>query len=490
MTSNSPNVPLHQLPSQCGTDELNLAEFPLTHLGSPTDRKLTTLEFHDQVFDERSQQPVARSLLVTGSPTFGLPGPTDADVLLSLVHLTAVRHGFRQKQVEFTRYELIRFLGWDPGGASYRRLDESLQRWTTVTLHYKQAWWDRSVQRWKNQSFHILDSLSLHGRGDHCEDRLSRLSWSDPVLHSCQSGNLKKLDLSLYFRLKRPISRQLFRFLDKRFYHRSSLEFPLRNLACEHIGLSRSHDAYGLKRKLQPALEELEQSGFLQPAGSDQRYRKLSPGHWNIVLTRQTERPQTAPEQPLIHQLTQRGITAAVARQLTTAFSASHIHEKMTWHDQLRQAGDRRLERNPAGFLKRAIEQNYQVPAGEQPSRSRSIPNSADTRRTPQTASQSCTAASNPKSASTPERASDARHQAARRYWESLTSVEQSRLEQQLLQGNSLQVEVYRRHQREPSALRDELRYALLADHLARTEHGPQTAVPTQSAHSTTPRAS
>ena len=50
-----------------GVDELNLAEFPLTHLGSRTDAAATTLEFHDQVFDDRSQQPVQRSLVISGS---------------------------------------------------------------------------------------------------------------------------------------------------------------------------------------------------------------------------------------------------------------------------------------------------------------------------------------------------------------------------------------------------------------------------------------
>ena len=74
-------TPLHVACRSSGIDELNLAEFPLTHLGSRSEHSLTTLEFSDQVFDERSHQPVQRSLLVTGSPLYGLPGPTDADVL-------------------------------------------------------------------------------------------------------------------------------------------------------------------------------------------------------------------------------------------------------------------------------------------------------------------------------------------------------------------------------------------------------------------------
>jgi hypothetical protein len=39
-------------------------------------------------------------------------------------------------------------------------------------------------------------------------------------------------------RLRLPtIKRRMFRFLDKRFYRRNQLDFDLRVLACEHIGL-------------------------------------------------------------------------------------------------------------------------------------------------------------------------------------------------------------------------------------------------------------
>ncbi|MFN5285539.1 MAG: hypothetical protein ACK5KS_12040, partial [Planctomyces sp.] len=101
-------TPLHVACRSSGIDELNLAEFPLTHLGSRSEHSLTTLEFSDQVFDGRSHQPVQRSLLVTGSPLYGLPGPTDADVLLTLLHLTSLRNAFQGRRIEFTRYELVR----------------------------------------------------------------------------------------------------------------------------------------------------------------------------------------------------------------------------------------------------------------------------------------------------------------------------------------------------------------------------------------------
>ena len=49
----------------------------------------------------------------------------------------------------------------------------------------------------------------------------------------------------------------MYRFLDKRFYHKSRWEFDLTEFACEHIGVSRNYDTGQLKRRLQPAIEEL-----------------------------------------------------------------------------------------------------------------------------------------------------------------------------------------------------------------------------------------
>ena len=94
---------------------------------------------------------------------------------------------------------------------------------------------------------------------------LSSFRWNEVIFQSFQSGNLKQLDLEFYLSLRLPTTKRMFRFLDKRFYRRTRLDFDLRTLACEHIGMSRSYAPTELKRRLKPALEELEQHGFLEP---------------------------------------------------------------------------------------------------------------------------------------------------------------------------------------------------------------------------------
>ena len=56
------------------------------------------------------------------------------------------------------------------------------------------------------------------------------------------------------------------------------------------MGLSRSYEgnAGKIKEKLQPAIDELEAIGFLQPLSRDDRYTRIDRGQWTIRLTRQS----------------------------------------------------------------------------------------------------------------------------------------------------------------------------------------------------------
>jgi hypothetical protein len=67
-----------------------------------------------------------------------------------------------------------------------------------------------------------------------CASRQAINEWNEVIF---QSGNLKQLDLEFYLRLRLPTTKRMFRFLDQRFYRRNQLDFDLRVLACEHIGL-------------------------------------------------------------------------------------------------------------------------------------------------------------------------------------------------------------------------------------------------------------
>src|SRR6516164_10567804 len=134
----------------------------------------------------------------------------------------------------------------------------------------------------------------------------------------------------------------MYRFLDKRFYRRARLDFDLRTLACEHIGLSRSYAPTELKRRLKPALEELEQLGFLEPLGPDERYSYVKRGCWRIIFIRgrrataEVQNPNMQREQQpgeFIEALRVRGITGKTAQELVDNHPPSRIRTKIEVFD-------------------------------------------------------------------------------------------------------------------------------------------------------------
>jgi hypothetical protein len=360
-------VPKPHRPRDCGTDELNLAEFPLaavTHRPAPHQK---TLEFEDHIFDEGAKQNIHRRVIISGSDRYGLPTPLDTDVLLVLIHHTGSQNGFTGRTVSFSRYELVRSLGWDSGGKSYRRLDDSLYKWAGTTLYYHGAWWDKSVRKWRSRTFHMIESLDLKGRGSgvSTDDLQSSFTWNETLFDSFRANNLRSLNLDVYFGLKSGTARQAYRFLDKRFYRAKRLEFDLRVFACEHVGLSRNYDSAQLKRRLEPALRELEGIGFLERLAAERRYRKDVEGTWKIVLVRRNERQasqQTETANNLAQELIARGVFAAEARKLAERHSEALIREKIGLHDWLlRESGRTRLM-NPAGFLAKAVACDLPLP--------------------------------------------------------------------------------------------------------------------------------
>jgi hypothetical protein len=364
-------------------DELNLAEFPIAALTDRVPDGQTTLVFEDKL-ERRDSAPIVRRLTIMGTHKHGLPTSMDDEVLVGLIQITKRRSNFTDARVQFSRYELIELLGWPQSGQSYRRIEEALHRWVGVLLQYENAWWDNAAKSWVDENFHVLDNVTLYDRERRRPSSRSRAGksdkqgaaktplplssfrWNEVIFQSFQSGNLKQLDLEFYLRLRLPTTKRMFRFLDKRFYRRARLDFDLRTLACEHIGMSRSYAPTELKRRLRPALEELEQLEFLEPLSAEERYSYVSRGTWRIILIRgrgaQADASATPERSELIEALKARGITAKTAAALIENHAPGRIQTKIDVFDWLIRNEDKRVGKNPAGYLVASIRADYQAP--------------------------------------------------------------------------------------------------------------------------------
>lgn len=365
------------LPSRVvdGKDELNLAEFPLSAIADRLNPDQKTLTFEDRIYDANRGEMVTRQLTITGSDQHGLPTALDDEVILGLVQLSKLAN-FTDRRVSFTRYQLIQLLGWRDEGKNYERLEKSLNRWVGVTLYYKSAWWSKEEQCWVDEKFHILDNVTLYDK-EQARSRpastrqsqlpLSSFMWNDVIFRSFRAGNLKSIDFDFLKSLDSAVAKRLYRFLDKRFFHRDRWEFDLKEVSWEHIGLSRNYDTANLKRKLLPAIRELEQRGFLKAMPDEARFLKLRSGQWRVIFEKARPngtrgRIESGEDRLLVQALVERGVTPSTASQTVKHYPEERIRSQLEVFDWFVAQKDPKVFRNPAGFLISSIKSEYAPP--------------------------------------------------------------------------------------------------------------------------------
>lgn len=281
-----------------GRDELNLADFPISVLQrqQPVDEhgtKRDSAVFEASRYDPVSRRRVQQRVILETSSRHGLPTPADENVILALLYLAKHTHNFADPVVRFSPRQLFRIMGWAPNSRSYDRLRDVLRRLKALVIRYENAWWDIAGRQYEAEvATGVISEYELgrqvSGPKQGAATPPCWVSWTPHFQQSLRSGNLKKLDLELLFSLRLPTSQRMYRFLDKRFYppHQPPVvEMDLRDFACGHVGLAAVENVAELKRRLAPAIAELEEIGFLARAEPHERYQKVRPGVWRVRFT-------------------------------------------------------------------------------------------------------------------------------------------------------------------------------------------------------------
>ena len=363
-------------------------------------------------------------------------------MLLGLIQLTRLQD-FASRRINFTRYRLIQMLGWRDESKTYERLERSLNRWVGVTLYYKNACWSREEKCWVDEKFHVLDNVTLYDRDTARRRReasgqshlpLSSFVWNDVLFRSFAAGNLKSIDFDLFRSLESAVARRLYRFLDKRFFHRDRWQFNLKELCWAHVGLTRSYDAANLKRKLKSGLTELEARGFVRAMTDEERFQKIRSGEWTVLLEK-ARSPAAAsaptdekPESPVLKEaLIRRGVTPSTAAVTASRYLAERVQAQIEVFDWLVEQHDPKVSRNPAGFLVASIKGEYAPPRDFLPREERE-------RRAAATAERKRELDDRERIQKEREAARlDAQHQVIDDFWDSLTDRERQRLEAEAL---------------------------------------------------------
>jgi hypothetical protein len=335
--------------------ESNLEEYPLFAV------KARNRNENQLVFERRRQGEGGTELVqrweVEPPAKLGMPGPFDQDVYLAVLQLLEMRGGMpRNGELDFSLYELRDILGWSISGNTYEKIRQSLRRISSTTLTSENAFYSKAEERFLSDTFQIWTvHFSRTTRGKNTRERHT-LRFHPIFIRNYMAQYLKGLDPDFYWSLLSPLSKRLYRLIDHQRDGGLSWQTDLPSLR-QQVPLSNYSYPSEIKRVLEPAHEELTKRGFLSRVSyegkTDVSYQ-ISPE----FARRQKARELSGDPGELfaIERLVSEGLRGDVARDLVARHGSDRC---LRYTDALES---QRGIRSRAGWLRRAIEQGYELP--------------------------------------------------------------------------------------------------------------------------------
>ena len=285
-------------------------------------------------------------------------------MLIALQVLTNRKNSWRNPVVEFTIYEILKLMKLPSSSENLKRVSKSLDNWQGVRVKYSH--W-RVGNEWTNpEAFGFIQDYRLTRRGRALPEKPQVFTWSRIFFESVQDGKTKEFDSDFYFSLKLPMTRRLFRFLDKRLRMKSTYEYPLLRFCTEKIGMSRNYKKPSKYReKILPACKELENCGFLLESSSEKRFKdgKIHFARRELKSVKHKVKRETETHLcDLSNQLCSLGVSPDKAVNLVRDFSEEAVQHQIEHLKWLKE--NNKEPRNVGGWLRLAILNSWSPPSG------------------------------------------------------------------------------------------------------------------------------
>ena len=281
--------------SRLGSDERNIARLvPVVALN----RVPSELTGWSKVVTVDSLSTITLTCIAGGGQV--VPHGIDADTMFALTALYVIAGQPQDGFITTNGAELCSIIGIPRSKNIYDRLQESLYRLLTVSIHVFEAWattQKNGTKAWQNKSFGIINSLHEIGLDESSNAKpgtfrsttMLKIGLSPELIDSIRDGHIRSVDLDFYSKLEQPLSRLLYRTLEEQKYQNnnpSEFNIPLSEWG-NHLGLRnivrdenksvvtvKVQKKYEvpktspfrpdkIRRTLEPAHEELRQKGYL-----------------------------------------------------------------------------------------------------------------------------------------------------------------------------------------------------------------------------------
>lgn len=345
--------------------ECNMEEFPYFRLSKKDSKTFNKILFAREIRHEDGGTIKQRWTVVADSE-LGLPGPFDQDVYVAMEAIIDEAGIHADGYIPFTCYRIAQLLDKDHSGRTYKNIQQALMRMVATRITSEKAFYLRDEKVYISETFHLYDSVRFEERTNR---KRSKAAFEYNLLFPCrwylrsrQQNYTKPLDLNLYKRLQSPTAKKLFRYLDKRRYANPlKVTIDLFHLA-DVLPLTPGFPSK-LKQVLGDPHQQLQDVGFVK----DVEFARIEgTNNWRIIYSFPEAIPDVrdlVEDNPRVQMLVNRGLAKNVAEFLVKEY-ADRIQPQVEAFDWLMANQSSHVTNNPAGFLRRAIEDDYVPPPG------------------------------------------------------------------------------------------------------------------------------
>jgi hypothetical protein len=333
--------------------EPNIEEWPVFQLGRSKS---------DSIVVERTVQgeegnSLKQRMEISAPGKYRLPGRFDYDVYSAVLELLEIRGGIPESgALGFSLHELILLMDIEPSGRTYEEVKRSLRRIAATVLESDNAFWSNGAQRHISDTFRLWDVTFDAVTDKNGYGSRHRIEFGKLFKRSFEERYLRGLDIEFYWMLDSPVAKRLYRLVDLKRAGASSWGTDLFALQ-KQIPMGPYAYVSKIKEKVKVAHEVLIERGFL----SEVTYRERSQVLYGIseafsARRKSLELTGTQEEIIAIQLLTRSGLRGDVARDLVAQHGPSHCTRYAN------ALPHQKGLRNPAGWLRKAIEQEYELP--------------------------------------------------------------------------------------------------------------------------------
>jgi hypothetical protein len=384
------------LPQESIRSEVNLLSFPFFALSRKDAQKRMTTEYRTTL--KRGEERLDVSWIVSANPRYGYPRPFDRQVHRAIEQIISEMKPPLQNPVPIgSLYRIAQLLNLQRSGRLYNNIKAALQRIVTTSIESKGTYYDKGKRRWREATFHLYDKVFFTGEeldnGEIADDNYLVLdSW---YLDNINNRYVRPLDYTYYRSLQSPIASRLYELLGVKFYGMGKnpyIRYRYSTL-CQLLPVTRYRRVSKAKEILNPAHEELRITGFFDRV--DWNKIEGETRDWYITYYPGTRARQeiedgkrgnnhlalpppedsepvssTAAPQPtasdaddtVVSALQKFGISKNQAQKLAKEYPKDYILEKLEMVQWLVDMKSPLVAKNPAGFARRAIEEDYPAP--------------------------------------------------------------------------------------------------------------------------------